>query len=80
MGLYVELMCDEHKGWPETPAFAGKIDLRCHSDAGDNPQGPTVAAARAAGKAAGWIVRGNYIAAAPVARMILRHQGGRDAR
>lgn len=60
MGLYVELMCDERKEWPNLPAFAGKLLHRCYSHNNDNPQGPNVAAAKAAGKAEGWIVRGKY--------------------
>lgn len=51
MGLYVEVMCDIKKGGidPIHPTLH-----RCHSLRSDNPQGPSIAAARHAAREAKW--------------------------
>lgn len=56
MGLYVEVMCDERKEWPA--GTKGKLLHRCYSNNNDNPQGPSIPAARAAAKREGWLVKG----------------------
>jgi hypothetical protein len=57
MGLYVEVMCDERKEWPA--GYNSRSVLhRCHSHNNDNPQGPSIAAARSEAKAAGWLIKG----------------------
>jgi hypothetical protein len=60
MGLYVEVMCDERKDWPDTPEYAGKINHRCWSNANNNPQGRTAKGARDAAREGGWLIKGNY--------------------
>lgn len=57
MGLYVEVMCDERKEWPEG---SHRLNHRCYSDRNDNPQGHTVAEARKAARKQQWLVRGSY--------------------
>lgn len=60
MGLYVEVMCDRQKAWPDKPEYAARSDFRCESDKGDNPQGRSVGEARVAARKAGWLVARNH--------------------
>lgn len=60
MGLYVEVMCDERKGWPKTPYYAGQIVIRCWSQRNDSAQGTSVARARKEARKQGWTIKGRY--------------------
>lgn len=57
MSIYVEIMCDELREWPEN---SGYIYNRCVTNRGDNPQGSTVSDAKKEAKKQGWKVIGNY--------------------
>lgn len=57
MGLCVEVMCDVRD---ETPIYVGAIFHRCESYGNNNPQGRSVAEARAAARKAGWVVIGGW--------------------
>jgi len=56
MGLWVEIMCDKRIPWSLEEQKIGRIEHRCHSDANNNPSGPTVGAARAEARERGWAV------------------------
>ena len=57
MSLYVEIMCDELKEWPEN---SGHLYNRCTTHRGDNPQGGSIAEAKKEAKLQGWKISGNY--------------------
>lgn len=71
MSFYVEVMCNERKPWPNTPAYAGKIVNRCLSDRGDNPQGRDLKSAAYAAREEGWIIRRPRYACCPPCSTVL---------
>lgn len=69
MGLYVEVMCDrrlETGYWQQNPPYGY---VRCFSqDNNNNPQGPTIAAARKAARKDGWLVESSGYCVCPYCR------------
>lgn len=57
MSIYVEVMCDVRKAWPDG---SGKLYNRCFTDRSDNPQGYDIASAKREARALGWKVKGNW--------------------
>lgn len=58
MALWVEVLCDENKQWPET--HKDHFDLRCYSDNNNNPSGYSVKTARDEARRQRWKLQGNY--------------------
>lgn len=59
MGLFVEVMCDERKDWPNDGRFYSLYN-RCWTNRNDNPNGRTVQEARKEARRQKWIIKGKY--------------------
>ncbi len=65
MGYYVEVHCDVRRAGRDPKH---QLSAFCWTDRNDNPQGWSIAAARAAAKRAGWKINRNGDAACPNCR------------